>query len=265
MAAYFKKPKFRVIKMYPILFNYKIITIGSYGLLLGAAFYIAFLIAEREYKIRGIDPELAYKVLIATIPSAIIGAKIFHILENLSEFKQDPFGMIFSGAGLSVYGGFVLSFAVVIFIIKKNKESILSVFDASTPAMAIGYAIGRLGCHASGDGCYGIATDSFLGVSYPNGIVPTSISVYPTPLFESFLSFLFFFVLMKLRKRELPSGFLFFLYLILNGVARFSVEFIRLNPTAFIGLTQAQLVAIIFIIAGIFGIIKVKQNNIKTA
>ena len=96
--------------MYPILFNYKIITIGSYGLLLGAAFYTSFLLCEREFKLKGINPELAYKLLIAVIPSAVIGAKLFHIFENLDEFMAAPSDMIFSGAGLSVYGGFVLSF-----------------------------------------------------------------------------------------------------------------------------------------------------------
>ncbi len=250
--------------MYPILFNYKIITIGSYGLLLGAAFYTSFLLAEREYKLKGINPELAYKILIAVIPCAVIGAKLFHILENLDEFLSAPADMIFSGAGLSVYGGFVLSFIVVMFIIKKNNESILKVFDASSPAMALGYGIGRLGCHAAGDGCYGIATDSFLGVAYPNGIVPVSTAVYPAPLFESMISFLFLFILLRLRKKETKTGLIFFIYLIMNGLARFSIEFIRLNPTAAFGFTQAQIVAICFITIGAAGLFNVTRKSAGT-
>ncbi|HPF05607.1 MAG TPA: prolipoprotein diacylglyceryl transferase [Spirochaetota bacterium] len=252
--------------MYPILFNYKIITIGSYGLLLGAAFYTSFLLCEREYKLKGINPELAYKILIAVIPSAVIGAKIFHILENLDEFMTAPADMIFSGAGLSVYGGFVLSFIVAIFLIRSNNESVLKVFDASSPAMALGYGIGRLGCHASGDGCYGVTTDSFLGMAYPNGIVPVSTTVYPTPLFESLLSFIFLFILLQIRKKETNPGFIFFIYLIMNGCARFSIEFIRLNPSAAFGLTQAQLVAIVFIAIGAAGLFKInRKNTVKAA
>lgn len=251
--------------MYPILFNYKIITIGSYGLLLGAAFYIAFLLLEREFKLRGINPELAYKLLIAIIPSAVIGAKLFHIFENMSEFLASPADMIFSGAGLSVYGGFVLSFIVAVILIKKNNEQVLKVFDATSPSMALGYGIGRLGCHASGDGCYGIATDSVFGVAYPNGIIPVSVNVFPAPLFESFISFLFFFILMRIRKRDTNPGFIFFLYLILNGAARFSIEFIRLNPPAAFGLTQAQLVAICFIITGVAGLIKIRSGSTSSA
>src|SRR4030042_150962 len=167
--------------MYPILFSYKFITIGSYGLMLGMAFYLAFLLTERELTIRGKDPELAYKLLLVIIPSAIVGAKLFHIFENMPEFLRDPKGMIFSGAGLSVYGGFILAFLMCMILIRKNNENILEIFDITSPAMALGYGIGRIGCHVSGDGCYGIATSTFFGTAYPNGIVPTSIAVYPTP------------------------------------------------------------------------------------
>jgi len=246
--------------MYPILFNYKFINIGSYGLMLGLAFYMAFLLTERELTIRGKDPELAYKLLLVIIPSAIVGAKLFHIFENMPEFLRDPKGMIFSGAGLSVYGGFILAFLLSMILIRKNRENILEIFDITAPAMALAYGVGRLGCHVSGDGCYGITTSSFLGTAYPNGIVPTSAPVFPTPLFESFISFLIFIFIMKLRKREMPAGKLFFIYLILNGIARFAVEFIRLNPKAAFGLTQAQIIALLFMLTGIIGWILVVRR-----
>jgi phosphatidylglycerol---prolipoprotein diacylglyceryl transferase len=246
--------------MYPILFNYKFINIGSYGLMLGLAFYLAFLLTERELTIRSKDPELAYKLLLIIIPSAIVGAKIFHIFENIDEFLRDPKGMIFSGAGLSVYGGFILAFLLSMILIRKSKESILEIFDITAPAVALAYGVGRLGCHVSGDGCYGIATTSFLGTPYPNGIVPSTAEVFPTPLFESFVSFMFFVILMKLRKREMPAGMLFFIYMILNGTARFMVEFIRLNPKVALGLTHSQVLGILFILTGIIGYILVQKR-----
>lgn len=246
--------------MYPILFEYKIITIGSYGLLLGIAFYLGFLFAEREFKIKGLDPDIAYKLLIAIIPSAIIGAKLFHIIDNFGEFLISPRDMILSGAGLSVYGGFLLSFIVAIIIIKKEKQDVLKIFDIASPAMALGYGIGRLGCHVSGDGCYGITSDSIFAVSYPGGIVPVSATVYPTPLFESTLSFIFFFILLQLRTKDMKTGTLFFIYLALNGTARFLVEFIRLNPVTGLGLTQAQLVALLFMITGIAGLLLLNRQ-----
>jgi len=251
--------------MYPILFSYKFINIGSYGLMLGLAFYLAFLITERELTIRGKDPELAYKLLLIIIPSAIVGAKIFHIFENMGEFLRDPKGMIFSGAGLSVYGGFILAFILSMILIRKSKESILEIFDIVVPAMTLAYGVGRLGCHVSGDGCYGIATSTFLGTPYPNGIVPVTAAVFPTPLFESFVSFMLFIFFMKLRKKELPAGFIFFLYLVLNGTARFLVEFIRLNPKIALNLTQAQVVGILYVITGALGIFLVRKLARKAA
>jgi len=240
--------------MYPIIFNYKILTIGGYGIMLGIAFYMAFLLLERELKLRNINNELAYRILLTIIPTAIIGAKMFHIFENFSAFLNNPIDMIFSGSGLTVYGGFIVAILSAIVVIRLSKANVLQVIDAAAPPMALGYAIGRLGCHVSGDGCYGIATGSFLGVAYPNGIVPVGFLVMPTPLIESLVSFIFVFALLQVRKREFNAGFVFFLYLILNGCARFAVEFIRLNDPIALGMTQAQIIAIGFALTGAIGI-----------
>jgi len=241
--------------MYPIIFNYKIITIGGYGILLGIAFYMAFLMLERELKLRNIDSELAYKILLTIIPTAIIGAKLFHIFENFPTFLNDPLGMIFSGSGLTVYGGYIVATLSAIIVIKLSKADILKVLDAAAPPMALGYAIGRLGCHVAGDGCYGIVNDSFLSCAYPNGIVPTSFPVLPTPLFESFIAFVFVFALLQVRKYNLASGFVFFLYFIFNGCARFAIEFIRINDPVAFGMTQAQIIAIFFVLTGVLGLV----------
>lgn len=249
--------------MYPIIFQYKSLTIGGYGIMLGLAFYLAFLLAEREFKFNGINPELAYKLLIAAIPTAIIGAKLFHIIDYFDEFLQSPMSMLFSGSGLTVYGGYIAAILVCILIIKKNKQNVLRILDLAAPALALGYAIGRIGCHVAGDGCYGIATDSFLGVAYPNGLSPTTAPVYPTPLFESFISFIICAALLRIRKHDVPDGFLFFLYIMLNGASRFCIEFIRINPKAALGLSQAQIIALLFFLTGSMGIFLVMRRYKK--
>lgn len=251
--------------MFPILFQYKFLSIGGYGVMLGIGFYLSFLLLERDLKIRGKDPELAYKILLAAIPAGIVGSKLFHILEHLDEFYLNPMDMIFSGAGLSVYGGFVLAFILGYVIVKKSGENIFESFDAASPAIAVGYCFGRFGCHMAGDGCYGIETSSFLGMAYPNGIVPSTPYVLPTPLFEVVFSFIVFGILMQLRKKDLPTGRLFFLFLILSGLPRFLVEFIRLNPKIALGLTQAQIIGICFIIAGIAGWVYAGKKDLKAA
>lgn len=241
--------------MYPIIFNYKFITIGGYGLMLGIGFYGAFLLLEREFKLNDINPELAYKILLGAIPSGIVGSKIFHILEHLDQFFSNPKDMIFSGAGLSAFGGFIFAFIISIIIIKVNKENILRIFDMASAPMAFGYAMGRFGCHVAGDGDYGIITTSFWGTAYPNGIVPSTVEVFPTPLFEVFFSFMVLAFILHLRKRIKTGGQIFFIYMLLSGSPRFLVEFIRLNPRIILGLSQAQIVSIGFILTGIIGLI----------
>jgi len=236
--------------MYPIIFSYKSIMINSYGLMLALAFFLAFLLLERELKLKNRDPELANTILLTVIPSAIIGAKIFHIIDYPHLFLKDPMGMIFSGSGLSVLGGFILSFITCIIVIKRKNESILEIFDIASPSMALGYAIGRFGCHASGDSCYGITTSSIFGTALPNGSSPTTAEVYPAPLFESMFSFLVLALLLQLRKKEMASGKLFFVYLILMGIPRFFIEFIRTNPPVALGFTQAQFIALTFMLIG---------------
>ncbi len=221
--------------------------------MLGLGFYLSFLLLEREFKLRDIDPELAYKILLLAIPCGIVGSKIFHILEHIDQFLIDPVNMIFSGSGLSALGGYVMALLLGIILIKKNNENLLNVFDASSPSMALGYCFGRFGCHVAGDGCYGVNSLSSISVSYPNGIVPTSTPVYPTPFFEVFVSFITVGILLKLRKKDLPTGFIFFTFLIISGLSRFMVEFFRRNPKMIFSLTQAQVIGISFILIGIIG------------
>ena len=247
--------------MFPVLFKFKFITIAGFGIMLGIGFYLAFLLFEREMTARGKGAVLANQILLAIVPSAIVGAKIFHLIENPSVLQHDPLKAIFSGAGLSAYGGFILCFITSAIVIRINRESILEVFDTVSAPMALGYAIGRIGCHVAGDGCFGIKTSSFWGISYPNGIVPTDSYVFPTPLFESLVSFIIFFIIMRLRKRELTPGYLFFTYLILSGIPRFFVEYIRLNPLTSLGFTQAQIIAVFSVLAGATGLLYIKNNR----
>lgn len=324
--------------MYPILFqhnfftigSFEFITIGSYGVMLGLAFYLGFLLFERELKFLRMDTDLAYKLLLTVIPGSIIGAKIFHILDHREEFIMDPRSIIFSCSGLSVYGGLIVSLLLSIIVIKlkvelpKNKwrghlgtalfaavclwlivlakfpgnevlsivaniaiitpllilladliynfvkgkahfylkeESALKIFDIAAPAIALGYGLGRFGCHTSGDGCYGIETASAFGIPYPNGYIPTSLSVFPTPLFESLFSIIVMGLLLNLRKKNLKQGTIFFIYLILNGISRFLVEFIRRNPKILLDLSQAQLISISLMLIGAIGIYVVNRKS----
>jgi len=128
----------------------------------------------------------------------------------------------------------------------------------------IGYGIARIGCQLSGDGDYGLPTDLPWGMAYPKGTVPTTQIVHPTPVYETIFSFLLFGLLWKLRKRPAPDGWLFFVYLIISGLERFFIEFIRLNPKWARGLSQSQLISLSLVAVGIVGIL-MKRGEVPAA
>ncbi|MEY4903802.1 MAG: hypothetical protein RLZZ292_1617 [Bacteroidota bacterium] len=215
--------------------------------------------------------------------SGLIGARLFSVLENLKDFFADPLGQLFSGSGLTMYGGLILAYFVVYWYVRKKGIPPIHMMDAVAPALVVGYGVGRLGCHFSGDGDWGIpSTDpkpAWMGwlpdwlwsfdyahnvnnegqpladcvYQYCSHLVP---GVYPTPLYESFACLLTLGILWLLRKRLTIPGMLFCVYLVLNGVERLWIEKIRVNPHYDLGgmnLSQAQYIAIGLIVAGIAG------------
>ena len=222
--------------------------------------------------------------------SGIIGARLFSILENMESFLNDPIGQIFSGSGLTIYGGLILAFITVYWYIKKRGMKPIHMMDATAPAVMMGYAVGRMGCQLSGDGDWGIPNslakpDWFIfpdwawSYDYARNVInegskiPDCINihcsflnpgVFPTPLYEVIFSLISFAILWSLRKRFKKAGMIFSLYLILNGIERFFIEFIRVNEKyEFLGQnwSQAQYIAIGFLILGIIGLILCQKND----
>ncbi|MES2590391.1 MAG: prolipoprotein diacylglyceryl transferase family protein [Bacteroidota bacterium] len=217
--------------------------------------------------------------------AGILGAKIFHNLENWDEFTADPVDALLSFSGLTMYGGLILAAAVLIYYGPKNNIPVPHLIDSSAPSLMIGYAIGRIGCHVSGDGDWGIdnvapkpgwlnwAPDWLWSYDYPNNVNSVGVplpdcfsdrycnhlipSVFPTPLYETIMCLVLFFVIWYLRKRISTPGVLFSIYLIFNGVERFFIEKIRVNTLYHIGdfgFTQAELISTILFILGLSGI-----------
>lgn len=259
--------------MYPKLFEIGPIPVYSYGLMLGIAFLIGSTLFSKELKRMKIEENIGIVITFIAIICGIVGSKIFYIIEEWNFGKGNSLAYyltsdnLFSPAGLTFYGGVILSVIVIYLYCKKKKISMLQIFDAMAPGAAIGYAIARIGCHLSGDGCYGIKVNGtfweFLGVSYSKGIVATKIGelVHPTSLYELAFGVIAFLILWGLRKKIKFNGQLFFIYLILTGIPRFLVEFIRLNPKVVLGLTQAQIISIILIV---FGAIMLVINRKKS-
>ncbi|MCK9455735.1 MAG: prolipoprotein diacylglyceryl transferase [Candidatus Ozemobacteraceae bacterium] len=269
--------------MYPILFQIGSIKIGSYGILLATAFLTGFLLVNRQFKKNGCDIDLAWDLHFLAIFGGLVGSRIMFILENFKDFMSDPMSMIFSTTGFSVLGGYVMAFGLCAWRVRKSDEGFFKLADLYAPGLAVGYCIGRLGCIAAGDGCYGIPCDLPWAMSFPNGVVstlsssnevlselymkmnpgkllPADISVHPTPLYESLSTFVLLMMLL-FCKWNIGSGGRFGLFLTWFGVSRFFVEFIRLNPFDYFGMSSSQLVSILFVISGVIILLTSKHRK----
>ncbi len=248
--------------MYPELLRIGSFVVSSFGLMVALAFLAGYWITSVEFKRKKLDDKLLGNLLLLSMLGGIGGAKLMYIFENvpLSDFISSPFTHIFSRGGLTFYGGFIGAVLLFWILTIKNKVSFFKVMDAMAPALAIGHSIGRIGCFLVGDD-YGIKSDVPWAVAFPKGLPPTTDPVHPTQVYEVILMGLVFFVLWKLRKRNTPDGWLFSILIILAGIERFLIEFIRsTTPSPIPDLSVAQLIAIGLIVIGILKIISIKNK-----
>lgn len=248
--------------MYPELLRIGSFVVSSFGLMVALAFLAGYWITSLEFKRKKLDDKLLGNLLLLSMLGGIGGAKLMYIFENvpLSDFIISPFTHIFSRGGLTFYGGFIGAVLLFWILTIKNKVSFFKVMDAMAPALAIGHSIGRIGCFLVGDD-YGIKSDVPWAVAFPKGLPPTTDPVHPTQVYEVILMGLVFFVLWKLRKRNTPDGWLFSILIILAGIERFLIEFIRsTTPSPIPDLSVAQLIAIGLIVIGILKIISIKNK-----
>jgi phosphatidylglycerol:prolipoprotein diacylglycerol transferase len=230
------------------------LTLGTYGLMVATALICAFFILRADFARRRVSAD-AEAIIGITGLSGLAGSRLYHLLETPREFFADPWPQLFSTMGFAFVGAIIGGFLALVLLARKFRMSPLLMLDAASPAAAMGYGIGRIGCLISGDGDYGIPTSLPWGMSFPNGIVPTTQRVHPTPIYEFLVAILIFWILWRLGARGLkthaPDGIIFAAYLVLTGIARFLVEMIRINPRSFYGLTNAQAASVVSVIAGV--------------
>jgi len=225
------------------------LTLQTFGVCFAAAFVACGFLLSRRFHELGLSRDWAWEVILAALVGGIIGARLYFVADHWDAFTEDPFGEIFSGSGLVWYGGAAGGAASVIGWARWRNFLNLTLLDTCGIGLALGYAIGRIGCQVSGDGDYGKPWDGPWAMSYPEGVVPTDEKVHPTPVYETLTMLLVAWLLWRLRDRFRP-GILFAAYLVFAGVERFAVEFLRRNPDVFIGLTAAQLQSAALFAAG---------------
>jgi phosphatidylglycerol---prolipoprotein diacylglyceryl transferase len=256
-------------KMMPFL-HFGWLTIPTYGLMVALAMLAAYFVLRADLDRRGLalkTSSVAESLIAIPCLAGLAGAKLYHELETPREFFADPLHHLFSQFGFAWFGALLVGFAAYVWVARKQNVPLLTMLDAGSPAAALGYGIGRIGCLLSGDGDYGIPTSLPWGMSFPNGLVPTTQRVHPTPIYEFVVACLIAWVLWRIGAWQLAGnavgeriegapvmsrnpGGVFAAYLVLTGAARFLVEFIRINPRSFFGLTNAQAASAVSIMVG---------------
>src|SRR3954468_9921306 len=246
------------------------LSLKTFGMCFGLAFVVSGAVVARGLTERDRPPDWAYEMVFAALVGGLLGARLYWILANLDDVRGDVVGGIFGGSGLVWYGGApgggagggpwggrrrrVYPHRAPRLGARRRGMFNLMLLDVCAPALAIGYAIGRIGCQLSGDGDYGTPTDLPWGMAYPDGVVPTQAVVHPTPIYETLAMGLGGWVLWSLRDILRP-GVQFAFYLVLVGAERLLVEFIRRNEPVLAGLTQAQLASVVMLVAGLVWIV----------
>jgi phosphatidylglycerol:prolipoprotein diacylglycerol transferase len=227
------------------------ISIKTFGLTFALGFLACGLVVARRLRELGKPVDWAYEIVFAALIGGVVGARAYYLIEHFSQAKNDLLGSVFSGTGLVWYGGAIGGAIGVIGWMRWRHALELRMLDMCATALALGYAIGRIGCQVSGDGDYGIRSSLPWAMGYPHGTVPTppGVRVQPTPIYETVSMCLVAYLLWWLRDRVRP-GVIFALYFLLSGLERFLVEFIRRNSEVLAGLTAPQLESLALMVIG---------------
>ena len=259
--------------MFPYI-NIGPVHLGTFGLMLWLAAVVATVVLHKNFVRNGVDADALTVVAFAVI-AGVIGAKTWHELQNIPDLRLAMREIVAPGwghpldvvmgflhwfqAGFAWFGGLLAGIAVLMWSgVQAKPEGTrgwlagVRMLDLATPAAAIGYGVGRIGCLTSGDGDYGIKTTLPWGVHMrPDALVPTKDLVQPTPVYEFLFAILVAWILWRLGRKYRPIGWLTGLYLVLSGIGRFLVEYVRINPKLYFGMSNAQVAALASAVIGV--------------
>jgi phosphatidylglycerol:prolipoprotein diacylglycerol transferase len=267
--------------------------LGTFGLLLWLAAVVATVVLHKNFVRNGVDAD-ALNVVALVVISGVIGAKAWHELQDIPDLRAAMHQILVPGwghpvdivmsflhwfqAGFAWFGGMLAGIAMLMWQgraarFKGPAEGTLGMrvgalrmLDLAAPAAAIGYGVGRIGCLTSGDGDYGIKTTLPWGVHMAkNALVPTPDLVQPTPVYEFLFSVALCWLLWELGKRSRPVGWITGIYLVLSGVGRFLVEFVRINPRIYWGMSNAQVAALGTVVAGVLLVMWSRAKQVQWA
>ena len=223
--------------MYPVILRIGSFEVTSFGVLVAVAALVGLSVFSRELRRRHL-PEDAVNAAVGGVLGGLLGAKLIWSIEFAG---TAPFSdLLFSRGGLSWFGGFAGGLSTGLWLLHRYRVPLVTGLAAASPALAIGHAIGRIGCFLVGDD-YGKSTNLPWGVAFPKGLPPTDVPVHPTQLYESAALAILAIVLIRMRREGVADRIVLSTYLAAAGMIRFIIEFVRINAHVAGPLTLAQL------------------------
>jgi phosphatidylglycerol:prolipoprotein diacylglycerol transferase len=254
-----------MIVHHPFAYRIGPLEITGFGIAVLFGFVIAQIVSQRELARRGYDPAPIGDLIFWAAAGGLLGAKLYY-----AALTRD-WGTLFSRGGFVFWGGLIGGILAVSAVVIRKRLGFFRIADVAGIAIAAAYSVGRTGCWAVGDD-YGRPWDSPLAVQFPEGAPPSTVenmvrdfgiaappgaapdtvlAVYPTQLLEVAMGFGMFYLLWRLRDHKHAEGWLFGAYMVLAGLERFLVEFLRAKDDRFFGaLTMAQVIALLFMAGG---------------
>ena len=232
--------------MYPVLFRIGSFEVTTFGVLVGIAALVGIWLFRRELARSGLPPD-AVDAAIAGVAGGLAGAKLLWTLEFLGD--QPVTDLLFSRGGLSWFGGFLGGVGTGVWMLWRRQVPLLRALAAATPALAVGHAIGRIGCFMVGDD-YGHPSDLPWAVAFPEGLPPTNVPVHPTQLYEAIALVGIAWALLQWRRAGVDDRVVLGRYFVLAGATRFAIEFIRVNTRLVGPFTLAHLISLLLVTIG---------------
>ena len=226
--------------MYPVLFHLGSFEITSFGAMVALGAALGILLLRHELVRSGLDGAKGIDAALVGVLGGLAGAKLLYVIEHWAEPLSDT---LLSRGGMSWFGGFTGGVLAGLAMIAWQRMPLMTVLSAASPALALGQAVGRIGCFLVGDD-YGRPTSLPWGIAFPQGLPPTTVRVHPTQLYESAFLFVATAILVTMRRRGTADRAVFGWYLVLAGTVRFLIEMVRVNVVVFAGLTTAQLFSV---------------------
>jgi len=253
--------------MVPVLLQFGPIALYSFGAMLALAFLAGGAIVGNQLEVRGLDRRHASSIVWWAAIGGIVGSRVLSLANDWAQFLESPLTFVVSGAGFVWYGGLIGGFLSVSLYIWTRALPYFAVADCVAVGLVLGQAIGRVGCQLAGDGDWGHVSALPWAIAYTRAIFdweyPAGVLVQPAPVYESLMYSLIFLFLFE-RSRDparQPEGTLLFAYLGLTGLARFLVEFVRIEPRLWLDLTEAQWIGLASMAAGLIGILWLRRRS----